>query len=77
MAKQNKMIALRPFPFRGETLQVNEEFEPDDEKQANLLRTIGHAKDKPRGSRAQPQRSYATRVVQPETSAVMTASPEA
>lgn len=43
MARQKKLVALRPFVFRGEMLEANDEFEPDTEEQASLLITIGHA----------------------------------
>jgi hypothetical protein len=41
MAKQLKMMALKPFLFRGRMLATDEELEPDNEAQAKLLSTIG------------------------------------
>lgn len=37
------MIASKGFPFAGKDLVAGDKFEADDEVQANLLQTIGHA----------------------------------
>lgn len=63
MAK-NTMLALKPFPFKGVQVQVDEEIEPDNDDQAKLLETIGLASFK--------RRTYRTRAARPQQTAVLT-----
>lgn len=64
MARQAKMVALRPFPFNGEVLAPDEEFTPDNKEQGDLLVAIGLA--------TRTQRRYLNRSIQPKNTAVMT-----
>lgn len=59
-----KMTALKVFPFRGEPLEVGDDFEPDNKEQADLLRTIGLADYR--------KRNYLNRMGQSTRAAVMT-----
>lgn len=71
MRRPKKLQALKPFPFRGEQLQAEEEFQPDTEEQSKLLITIGLAE--------LPKRriGYNTRQAQPSMTAVLTQAPDA
>jgi len=59
------LIALKPFPFRGKVLSVDEEFEPDNEAQAAILVLAALA--------AHKTRAYRTRVARVEHTTVSVA----
>jgi hypothetical protein len=63
MSRQQKMVVLKPFPFHGVTLNIDDEFEPETKEQGALLETIGLAAKK---------RGYRNRMSVPERTTVMT-----
>ena len=62
-----KMIALKEFPFRGVPVKVDQEIQPDNKEQGDLLEKIGLAKYK----KFPP---YRNRSAQPARTAVMQTS---
>lgn len=66
-----KMRALQEFPYRGETLRRDEEFEAESEEQASLLVTIGKAERVTRRARATAR----TRAAVSQVAAAITTAP--
>lgn len=66
--KVQKLVALKPFPFRGILLKVDDELEPDTKEQGDLLEAIGLAGRK--------KKAYPTRRAAPTVTSVMTARDE-
>jgi hypothetical protein len=74
-----KMYAMKPFPFRGEMVSVDDEIVPDNEEQAKLLARIGLiGSKKTRPAPVHKAQSYSTRSIASSPSTeVMVAEPSA
>jgi hypothetical protein len=63
---QKTLVAQSKFPYRQKMLEAGEEFEPENESDAYILRLSGKAMDKLEDDDASKKRSYRRRDMKAE-----------